>query len=205
MKALSFIFGLVAGTGLGIVASMRYFKKKADERADAEIEGMQNYYEHIYSTLRDRKTAEELSENLGYKESEPVEKEPEADAEEQKKITRESIMYEEMYKAQAKTQEESKPMTKPRYSLAGPKLIKAEDYGTDPAFDRMTLYYYTGNDVLINEEENPYEVEIAEYMIGDCLEKYNFKESSERSIYVRNAKYGCDYEIIKVPGNFEGD
>lgn len=85
---------------------------------------------------------------------------------------------------------------------SGPKLIKAEDYGQDPSLGTITLYLYSDG-VLANDEEEALEVDVYRRMIGDCLEKFDFRNSSETTIYVRNRKFGSDFEIVKVHGPYD--
>ena len=82
-----------------------------------------------------------------------------------------------------------------------PKLISAESFDNEYAhFDKKQLYYYVGDEVLATEEEEV--IENIDQVIGDALDKYNFRENDESTIYVRNIDFSTDYEIEKVYSRF---
>ena len=83
---------------------------------------------------------------------------------------------------------------------AGPRIIRAADYGEDPKLDCKQLIYYTDDDTLATEEDEI--VDDISGLIGDALTKYDFINNHEDSIYVRNERRSTDYEIIKVHGSF---
>jgi len=87
------------------------------------------------------------------------------------------------------------------------KIIKADEFGDQPGFNTMELVYYQENEVLTlkegSEEDIIYFDEI-EDLIGDALVKFGFADNDETCIFVRNYSRGCDFEIIKVFGAFEG-
>jgi hypothetical protein len=71
----------------------------------------------------------------------------------------------------------------------------------------LSLLYYTENDTLtIHDDEDMgediiYLDEIADF-IGDALDKFDFRHSDEKVIYVRNFRRSTDFEITKVYGAF---
>lgn len=77
-----------------------------------------------------------------------------------------------------------------------PKLIKYEDYGEDHTLETATLLYYVDNDILTTEDEE--EIPDPRMLVGNCLDKFGFRDSDENSIFVRNSRLGFDYEIVKV-------
>lgn len=82
-----------------------------------------------------------------------------------------------------------------------PKLITAEMFDYENAhFDKKQLYYYVGDGVLATEEEEV--IRNIDQVIGDALDKYNFRENDESTIYVRNIDFSTDYEIEKVYSRF---
>jgi hypothetical protein len=85
-----------------------------------------------------------------------------------------------------------------------PRLIRYEEYGTDPRFEKTSLYYYTLDDVLATEDEEAIDRDDIYMLVGDSLTKYNFiDDPSATTIYVRNERLGCDYEITKVNSSYE--
>ncbi|MDO4378317.1 MAG: hypothetical protein Q4C64_04085 [Erysipelotrichia bacterium] len=84
-----------------------------------------------------------------------------------------------------------------------PKLIKVEDFGEIFTYDTETLYLYRDDSILADENDDIIENE--DELIGDCLDKFNFRDSNETSIYVRNDRLRTDYEILKVNGSYRDD
>lgn len=83
------------------------------------------------------------------------------------------------------------------------KLITYEDFDLGfHQFDKDTLYYYSENDTLVTEDEEL--VENENIVIGNCLDKYDFRHSDEDVIYVRSYNMRTDYEIRKVRSIFSG-
>ena len=83
-----------------------------------------------------------------------------------------------------------------------PRIIKASDFGNDGTLEQKTLYYYQDNDILLNEDEEEIfdgdKLSDTNWVVGDCLDKFDFRTNDEDVIYVRNYRLGFDYEIIKV-------
>lgn len=79
-----------------------------------------------------------------------------------------------------------------------PKIISAEQAGQLPApYETKTLYYYNIDDVLV-EEDADHPVEDPQLLIGDALDKYDFRNSEEGMIFVQNFDLDTVYEIQKV-------
>lgn len=90
-----------------------------------------------------------------------------------------------------------------------PKLITEESYKEDyPHHEKIELAYYTGDgtigDCLVEIEHNE-EVFDEDRLVGDCLDRYGFRDNSEDTIYVRNFNYSADYKIIKKHKAWDGD
>lgn len=81
-----------------------------------------------------------------------------------------------------------------------PKIIKEEDYGNDGTLEQESLFYYQGSDLLITEDEE--EIHDLALVVGDCLDKFGFRDNNEKRICVRNYKLGKDYEVIKIDGPY---
>ena len=81
-----------------------------------------------------------------------------------------------------------------------PKIIKEEDYGDDGTLTQASLIFYQGSNVLVTEDDE--EVIDIPLVVGDCLDKFGFRDNDEKRICVRNYKLGYDYEIVKVFGEY---
>lgn len=77
-----------------------------------------------------------------------------------------------------------------------PRIIKEDDYGNDGTLEQESLFYYQGSDTLVTEDDE--EIHDLPLVVGDCLDKFGFRDNNEKRICVRNYKLGKDYEIIKI-------
>ena len=81
-----------------------------------------------------------------------------------------------------------------------PRIIKEEDYGNDGTLEQESLFYYQGNDILVTEDDE--EIHDLPLVVGDCLDKFDFRHNGEKRICVRNYKLGKDYEVIKIDSEY---
>lgn len=82
-----------------------------------------------------------------------------------------------------------------------PRIISYDEYSSLPAYiDTQTLYFYHDDMVLTDDNDE----EIPDYgrILGDCLEKYDFINSDEALIFVRNYQLDTAYEIQRVYAAF---
>ena len=79
-----------------------------------------------------------------------------------------------------------------------PKLIKEDTFEYDgrDIYDKIDLYYYVDDDVLASEDEEI--IDNIEHTVGDCLDKFGFRNNDEGEIYVRNFYTMTDYRITKM-------
>lgn len=83
---------------------------------------------------------------------------------------------------------------------SSPKIIEYDDYGKTGYLDEVDLYYYTGDDVLVDDENQI--VASPEELLGDCLEASGFKTNREKELYVRNYRRSTDYAVTKYFSSF---
>lgn len=81
-----------------------------------------------------------------------------------------------------------------------PRIIKEEDYGNDGTLEQESLFYYQGNDILVTEDDE--EIHDLPLVVGDCLDKFDFRHNGEKRICVRNYKLGKDYAVIKIDSEY---
>lgn len=70
--------------------------------------------------------------------------------------------------------------------------ISPEEFGDDNDYEKITLYYFQGDDTLTDDMYVM--IEDPESLIGSALE--HFGEYEEDVVYVRNVKMKGDYEIL---------
>lgn len=82
-----------------------------------------------------------------------------------------------------------------------PRLITEDDYnGLEPHIAKSVLQYYSGNKVLCDEMDEP--IEDAFRLVGDALDKYDFANSNELVVFVRNYVLDTAYEVQRIPGEY---
>lgn len=207
MKAsVSFVAGLAVGAIGGIVAGAAYMKTKieetVEERVDEEVKKFVNDYfnnddesyepdeEDMITDDSDPTQAynslHEFSERNTHKPDptkifrDPLAEHPEEPDEES------DILEENPIKREPKEDE----------SMKDPKLISEDKFDEDDDYEKETLYYYNEDDVLTDESEQEIDNEL--YLLGDAMDKFDFRNSEERVIHVRNFELQTDYEVIKV-------
>lgn len=85
-----------------------------------------------------------------------------------------------------------------RNSGKPPKIVSKGEYDSEEFehHDKVTLYYYSEDQVLATEDDEV--IEDPRLQIGDALDKYGFRNNDEEAIYVRNYSLMTDYVIEKL-------
>lgn len=82
-----------------------------------------------------------------------------------------------------------------------PKIISDEAFSElDAHIETEVLYFYAYDEMLCDENEEP--IEEPERLVGDCLDKYGFRDNNERLIFVMNYSLDTAYEIQKVDASW---
>ena len=79
-----------------------------------------------------------------------------------------------------------------------PYVITPEEFAADDEYEAESLTLYACG-TLTDDYNNP--IEDVEGMVGDALE--HFGEHEDDSVFVRNDRYKCNYEICKDVCTFE--
>ena len=226
---LLFLGGMTLGGGAGVLATRGHFKKKYEERADAEIQEMEEYF-----YKKNQELVELVEDNARIAKNFVVELDgPNIDRETMMKNAREKLTrnyeqttnYANMYQkktpgyddmtdeefeelentledtseeAAARVAHEDHQSNKDR----PPKIISEDSLGELPGYiDQKVLFFYRLDDTITDEEDQL--IDDPDYLLGDCLDKYNFRESDEKTIFVRNFALDTVYEVQKVEAAFE--
>ena len=188
-SGLKYFLGFVVGVGVGVSASMTYFKKKYETAADKEIESMKAYYKKkeaevkpISGELRHTTTVihDKLAENEGLKIGwkNPIENEPPSKLPD----------YGHMFKN--------------KETIEPPYVITPDEYYDEISYTKITLTYY-GIDKILADDDG-YMVENVNDIVGSDWET-RFGEYAEGVVYVRNNAQQTDYEILYTDARFVGD
>lgn len=86
-----------------------------------------------------------------------------------------------------------------RDHIKEPYEINYREYGSLPTYDFKELYYYQGDNTLVDAEGDSEDIiDNPEYLVGDVLVKSGYTKNDEKSIYIRNEYSSCDFEVMKV-------
>ena len=83
---------------------------------------------------------------------------------------------------------------------SGVYVIAPIEFGEFPDYNRVSLYYYTTDDVITNENGDVLDEEDSSIAVEDFIDHFGEYESD--SVYIRDDMRCCDYEILKVEGSF---
>lgn len=186
------------GALIGSLATYFIVKDKFESQANEEIESVKNTYKklteckQITNTLNEAKK-EMASEIFGKKYEDTVEK-----LGYQKNY---NIFSKQMPDVDAEDEEDNIVDLPSKKDIAiFPYTISPEMFVNDKKyFDKITLEYYEGNDMLVEEiTGDAVDVDMA---IGrDSLKM--FGEFEKDLVYVRNERLETDYEVYHYPGSY---
>ena len=165
------IFSLIVGMAIGACATSRYFKKKYELIAQEEIDSVK----------------EALSRHMA-----------DNPAKNEDKPKQESKLQSEALKAFRRY---SGSENEERTTAPGPYVISPDEFGGADGYDTISLTYYSGNGVLVDDNEE--QVDNVEELVGEDSLKH-FGEYEDDSVYVRNDERKCDYEILLDESNYYG-
>lgn len=208
----------LVGAAAGVLGTMRYFKKKYEQVAQNEIDEVRKYYSmnSVYQAEKSNEEALEAPSDTEI-ESEEASMTDEERAEIKKKLKdnwKQTTNYAACYNRQTTGPEEEEPedeggpvLTEEEWTdrmkniSRPPKLISADDLEGLPNYVEMETWFYYTYDATVTDENDQV---IEDYMryLGDCLDKYDFPDSDETVIYVRNFEYDKVYEITKINANY---
>ena len=78
--------------------------------------------------------------------------------------------------------------------------IPYDKYGTKPGWDVKEIYYYIGDGVVVDDDEQF--IDNPDYLLGNVIETSGFNEDGVRNIYIRNEKISTDFEVMKIDGSY---
>lgn len=94
-----------------------------------------------------------------------------------------------------KNTEEKKDDTMPNE----PYVISPDNYGENDNYTQISLVYYAGDGVLADDEDEV--VEDIEATVGEDFAEH-FGEYEDDSVFIRNDRLRCDYEILRDNRSF---
>lgn len=192
------VLAFTAGASIGVVATWKLLEKKHEEAMQEEIDSIKKELKEYFS----KKYSNKSEEVIINKNDEPKE----SVTEEIRKIYNNVISdkgytnYSDFAKSDSDDDEDDNDDSeedKPVYAekdtdMDEPYVISPEEFG-ELDYEKISLTYYA-DDVLADEFDGL--VENVDSIVG--LESLNtFGEYEDDSVFVRNDKLRCDYEILK--------
>ena len=178
-KARGFVM-FVLGAAVGSVATWQYTKKKYERIAQEEIDSVKEIFSKRESAAEvEIVTPEPQTAKVGKPEEKPDITEYAA------RLEREGYTnYSNVSAGEKKEEQEAMEMK--------PYVISPDEFGEFEDYERISLSYYA-DQILADEDDE--KVEDVDNVVG--LESLaHFGEYEDDSVFVRNDRLKCDYEIL---------
>lgn len=175
MNKVRYIFVFAAGIMIGSVVTGRYVKMKYEQIAQDEIDSVKKAFS--------QKSKKEVDDSEESRDTEVRECE--------------DIIRQEGYRSYSniagKYEKEggSEPMDKPY-------VIAPEEFGEMPGYEEVELTYYA--DGILADDCNDIVEDVEDVVGADSLT--HFGEYEDDSVFVRNDRLKCDYEILLDRRNY---
>ena len=179
------LLAFIAGVGVGSVCTWQLLKRKYEQIAQEEIDSVKAAYAA-------RKNVEKAGKSLLEGLQDGLKKNEAQENEDLKKYK--SIIQKEGYTNYSRNVEEKKgdPFVEKPY------VISPEEFGEFEEYEKISLTYYA--DQVLTDENNE-EVDDVEEIVGE-ESLTHFGEYEDDSVFVRNDRLKCDYEILLDQRNY---
>jgi hypothetical protein len=182
---LSKVFIFAAGAAVGSVVTWKILKTKYERLAQEEIDSVKEVYEKRYVNRCEPTSGSAPDETTI--DEEPVEGESDP-------VT---VEYEDILADNGYTTETT-PTKKEATDTKKPYVIAPEDFGENDDYEITSLTYYADG-ILTDDADDP--IDDIDLFVGkESLT--HFGEYEDDSVYVRNDKFKCDYEILLDSRNY---
>lgn len=204
LRYLQLIFGIGFGACAGFIAGKLYYERKAEDRADKEIDDVKHYYLEKSLEGKVDKNVSVVTPAMVYQPDnvKPTETEPEKPKKKKRKksktnysdISKESEdkdLKEHMEDIVKTEHPEDDPPTEP-YEISDTEFLEEnQDY------DKFNYSYYEEDEALVDEANEL--VDISNSIGSDLMNKFVTEDYT--TMFVRNDKTSSDYEIDLVYGS----
>lgn len=178
-QVLYFSLGAIVGSGVTLLCVRKHYAKKAD----AEISAIKEAYGASEDKVCEDSCKEDFEEV-----KEEYEKIIDKNGYNEEDDAEDSYIIHDEYPREERA---SKPY------VIGPDLYSEDFHG----FDKCVLVYWRGNDMLLTDEQEIMDIETT---IGrSSLEHFGEYESD--TVFVRNERLGCDFEVLLEEGSYAED
>lgn len=199
LRYLQLIFGIGFGACAGFIAGKLYYEKKAEDRADKEIDDVkQHYLKKSLEGKVDKNISVVTPAIIEAPDPKPKEEKPKKKKRKKSKtnysdISKESDDKEHMKKIIEQEHPEEDPPTEP-YEISDTEFLEEnQDY------DKFNYSYYEEDEALVDEANEL--VDISNSIGSDLMNKFVTEDYT--TMFVRNDKKSSDYEIDLVYGSIK--
>lgn len=188
MNSTKFIFSFVAGAAIGVVATWKVLEAKYEKIVQDEIQSVKDMYHEKMDRI------EKINEM--YHDSAKNASKALTDREEHEKDVKQ---YEDIVNTNYSDISKQKNEKGGSDSMEKPYVISPDEFDELDGYTAISLKYYE-NDILTDEDGEV--IDDVENTVGiESLD--TFGEYEEDSVFVRNDRLKCDYEILKVEGDYD--
>lgn len=182
-----------AGLGIGFFAGKKFYQEKYRKMADEDIASVN---EMTTRRINEMKQAimdvdAEAEENVEISTTEDIE-----DISDEELKTNERIVMQ--YNKAVKKEGEVESI-RPKPTKAMIYVISEEEYMEEGDYDKVSLEYFEGDKILVDDRDIP--VDDPDAIIGEgTLDDFVISDDAE--MYVRNDNISIDYELTKSEGSY---
>lgn len=173
---MKYFITFVAGAALGSLATWIFVKKKYEQIAQEEIDSVKE----VYSKRKPKAEKKDDEEDIQVDEKEVTEYEKIIE-------TTGYSKYSDISKSNVKTEAEHD-------DLERPYVIRPEEFGELDGYEMISLTHYSDGVLADDDDQQMADDEIDEVVGADYAE--HFGEYEDDSVFVRNDRLKCDYEIL---------
>lgn len=189
---IKIFIGFAAGAAAGVGATYIYFRKKADKIIGEEREYYKNYYEDKFANEWNERIESHNDSEEEYKEVDEeevksaIEVTPTVNADMESGRVNYSSIIEKLNRGDYAKKEETNEMN------SEPYIVNPQDFQDENGYDKRIVTYYADDGIFADADD--YVTDIVDMVGEENLE--HFGESGEDgTLYVRNDRYGIDFEI----------
>lgn len=188
----------LAGAAVGFALGFRYGVKKTGEAAqiavENEIKAAREFYEGLYESRVKRTTVsvDEVAAAL------PATKHVITSY---NRVTKQETTA--PFIPDVPRDEELLPLDVDPRTIPGvePYLITDHEFTDSLGFVQITLYYFEGDGVLVDDQDVP--IDDSNYILGDQnLTAWGLISGDENTIFIKNKMNDTVYQVIRHPGTF---
>lgn len=180
----------LSGVTVGAAGAWLYLKKHYERLAQEEIDSVKAVFTERKSNLTENNTCKEQEHQHM---ADIAKLKPDLVDYAAKLQTMGYTNYTEHSKKASKEEKKGMPMEDK------PHVISPDEYGEREDYTQISLIYYAGDEVLTDEEDEP--VSDLDDIVGADFADH-FGEYEDDSVFIRNDRMKCDYEILKDHRSF---